>query len=53
MVEVTQKTELTLQVDAEKIEAIKKCLEKGTLKITMTRIDILGGDRTGDPYLYD
>jgi hypothetical protein len=44
--------ELTLPLDAKKIAAIHKCLEKGELKITLSKVDFAGG-RLGDPYIYD
>jgi anti-sigma28 factor (negative regulator of flagellin synthesis) len=46
------KVRLNLPIDAEKVEAIKRCLAKGSLRITMTKADI-GRARLGDPYLYD
>jgi anti-sigma28 factor (negative regulator of flagellin synthesis) len=43
---------LTFPVDAEKAEAIKRCLAKGTLTVTVSKAD-LGRARVGDPYKYD
>ncbi len=46
----TQKIEFALS--AERIAAIKKCLAKGTLKVTVNKADLLRG-RVKDPWLYD
>ena len=46
----TQKIEFAL--NAERIAAIKKCLAKGTLRVTVTKTDLLKG-RVKDPWLYD
>ena len=46
------KLHLDMPVDAEKREAIQKCLEKGRLTITVSKVDLASG-RMGDPYLYD
>ena len=43
---------MSFPVDAVKAEAIKRCLAKGTLTVTMSRAD-LGRARLGDPYKYD
>jgi anti-sigma28 factor (negative regulator of flagellin synthesis) len=43
---------LSFPVDAKKVEAIRRCLAKGTLKVTVTKADLLRG-RLRDPYLYD
>jgi anti-sigma28 factor (negative regulator of flagellin synthesis) len=45
-----QKIEFTLS--AERIAAIKKCLAKGTLRVTVSKADLLKG-RVRDPWLYD
>ena len=55
---VVHKTELQFELDAEKIAAIKKCLDSGKLHITMHHEDLhhTGPDalsRSGKPYLYD
>ena len=44
--------ELTLPLDAKKIAAIHKCLERGELKITLSKVDFAAG-KLGDPYIYD
>ena len=46
------KVKLNLPIDAEKMEAIKRCLAKGSLTVTMSKADI-GRARLGDPYKYD
>jgi anti-sigma28 factor (negative regulator of flagellin synthesis) len=51
--EITHSTELKFHLDDKKIEQIKKCLEKGTLSITVSKIDLLQGGRAVDPYVYD
>lgn len=52
-IEVAHKTELSFALDADKVEAIKRCLEKGTLTITMTKVDLNEVGRADEPYLYD
>lgn len=46
------KLQLTMPLDARKIAAIRRCLEKGQLTITMSRVDFARG-RVGDSWLYD
>ena len=46
------KVRLNLPLDAERVEAIKRCLAKGSLRITVSKADI-GRARLGDPYQYD
>jgi len=46
------KLTLSMPLDAKKIAAIKKCIDKGTLKITVSRVDLVAG-RIGEAYLYD
>ncbi len=43
---------LKFPIDAAKVEAIKRCLAKGTLTVTVSKAD-LGRARMGDPYKYD
>lgn len=43
---------LNFPIDAEKAEAIKRCLAKGTLTVTVSKAD-LSRARVGDPYKYD
>jgi hypothetical protein len=46
---------LTVDVplDAEKIQAIQKCLAKGTLRISMSKADASSTKTKTDPWLYD
>lgn len=46
------KVQLSMPLDAKKIAAIQRCIEKGTLKVTLNKVD-LGGGRLGGPWLYD
>jgi len=46
------KVQLTMPLDARKVAAIQRCLAKGTLTITMSRVDFARG-RLSDPWLYD
>ena len=46
------KLTLNMPLDARKIKAIQKCIEKGTLNITVSKVDLAGG-RIGDAWLYD
>ncbi len=46
------KLKLSMPLDARKIAAIQRCLAKGQLTITVSRVDLITG-RAGDPYIYD
>ena len=46
----THKLEFAL--DPERIAAIQRCLEKGTLRVTISKADLSRG-RVRDPWLYD
>lgn len=46
------KLTLDMPLDARKIKAIQKCIEKGTLSITVSKVDLAAG-RIGDAWLYD
>lgn len=46
------KQQLTFTLDADKAAAIRRCLAKGTLKVTVNKADLLRG-RIRDPWLYD
>lgn len=46
------KVTLGFTLDQEKIAAIQRCLEKGTLNVTLSRADLTRG-RVRDPWLYD
>lgn len=43
---------LNFPIDETRIEAIKRCLAKGTLTVTISKAD-LSRSRVGDPYKYD
>jgi hypothetical protein len=46
------KLTLSMPLDAAKAKAIQRCIAKGTLKITISKVD-LGAGRVGDAWLYD
>ena len=46
------KQKIEFALNAESIAAIKKCLAKGTLRVTVNKADLLRG-RVKDPWLYD
>jgi len=48
----TGRATLKFPIDATKVEAIKRCLAKGNLTVTVSKAD-LGRARMGDPYKYD
>lgn len=48
----TGRVKLNFPIDAERVEAIKRCLDKGTLTVTVSKAD-LSRARVGDPYKYD
>jgi hypothetical protein len=43
---------LKFPLDATKAAAIRRCLAKGTLSVTVNKVD-LGAGRIGDAWLYD
>jgi|GEM_PF-3607718 hypothetical protein len=49
----SNKVSLNVQLDAEKVQAIQKCLAKGTLRISMSKADASTGETKTDPWLYD
>lgn len=51
-VEGPSKLTLEMPLDAKKIKAIQRCVAKGTLKITVNKIDLSTG-QLGDSWLYD
>ncbi|HEX3251110.1 MAG TPA: hypothetical protein VHS05_16875 [Pyrinomonadaceae bacterium] len=51
-VAATAKVRLNLPIDAERVEAIKRCLAKGTLTVTLSKADLTRA-RLRDPYAYD
>jgi len=46
------KLTLNLPLDDNKIAQIKRCIAKGELSISLSRVDLVKG-RLGDPYKYD
>jgi hypothetical protein len=46
------KLTLEMPLDAAKVSAIKRCLEKGHLSITLSKVDLAAG-RLGESWLYD
>jgi len=46
------KLQLSMPLDAKKIAAIQRCIKKGTLNISINKVDLATG-RAGDGYLYD
>ena len=50
----SDKVSVNVKLDAEKVQAIQKCLAKGTLRISMSKAEASSGDKTKtDPWLYD
>ena len=41
-----------MPLDDRKVAQIKRCLAKGKLKITVSKLDLAAG-KVGDPWLYD
>jgi len=46
------KLKLNLPLDDAQIQQIKRCIAKGELSISLSRVDLVKG-RLGDPYKYD
>lgn len=46
------KVKLDFALDPARVEAIKKCLAKGKLTVTVSRVN-LGAGKIRDPWLYD
>jgi hypothetical protein len=46
------KLTLSMPLDDKKIKAIHKCIENGTLELTLTKVDLAAGS-VGDSWLYD
>ena len=46
------KLTLNLPLDSEKIAQIQRCIAKGKLSVTVSRVDLTRG-RLDDPYKYD
>lgn len=49
---VAAKHKIEFALNPERVAAIQRCLEKGTLRVTVSRTDLLRG-RIRDPWLYD
>jgi len=52
-IDVARSTEISLELDDEKIQAIRSCLEKGTLTIRIADVDLSRGGRLQAAYIYD
>jgi hypothetical protein len=48
----TTKLTMDMPLDATKVKAIQRCIAKGSLKITLNKVDLSTG-RLGDGWLYD
>ena len=46
------KLTLSMPLDQAKIKAIQRCIEKGTLTISVSKVDLATG-RSGEGWLYD
>jgi len=46
------KVKLQMPLDEKKIRALQRCIKKGTLSITISRVDLAAG-RIADAWLYD
>ena len=46
------KLHLSMPLDKKKIAAIQRCIEKGTLNVTLSKVDLAGG-KLGSGWLYD
>ena len=51
-IDTIPKLTLDMPLDAKKIKAIQKCIEKGHLKLTVKKVNLASG-KLGDPWLYD
>jgi hypothetical protein len=47
------KLTMTMPIDETKARAIQRCIEKGTLKITVSKVDLGSGILGGEAWLYD
>jgi hypothetical protein len=43
---------MDMPLDATKIKALQRCIDKGSLKITINKVDLSTG-KLGDGWLYD
>lgn len=46
------KLTLSMPLDEKKIKAIQKCIAKGTLHVTVSKVDLAAGS-ISEPWLYD
>lgn len=46
------KVTFNMPLDAKKVKAIERCIKKGNLKISLSKVDLAAG-RLGDPWIYD
>jgi hypothetical protein len=46
------KITLEMPLDEKKIKEIQKCIEKGHLRLTISKVDLVAG-KIADPWLYD
>jgi hypothetical protein len=46
------KLTMDMPLDATKIKAIQRCIDKGTLRITINKVDLSTG-KLGDGWIYD
>jgi len=47
------KLTFTMPIDEAKAKAIQRCIQKGTLKITINKVDLGAATLGGDAWLYD
>lgn len=52
-IKIQHSTEVQLELDDEKIAAIRGCLEKGRLTIRISDVDLSQGGRLQAAYIYD
>jgi hypothetical protein len=52
-IEINRSAEIHLELDDDKIEAIKRCLENGRLSISFSNVDLNQVGRMDGPYIYD
>ena len=49
---VIPKIKMSMPLDEKRIAAIQRCIQKGTLTVTLSKVDLAGG-KLGGPWLYD
>jgi len=50
---IIPKLTLSMPLDEAKTKAIQRCIQKGTLKITISKVDLSAGPLGGEAWLYD